>query len=322
MHPKYGWNGTVSRVFPLIALIALGAFFHSTPRSAQKRHKQRKVFWEKLKWWIRGSKTECTKIARFSAVAAAIFTARGKIARLFEAPRCAISSAKKIASEPRLFLRCKLVKMILAAEFPAITSSAIKIASERRCASLVHSGFQDPKNSSETGRIRFRGVRFQTPNSVSFSGLTEFRGANSVSSFQPIICVQARTHRVSCRTHRVCRRTQWVLSSETVLSKQYSARFLTAEILYTQHRESWKDGRVIPWLVRSQGVGRSCCWGSAFARPAPVQRVPTPNSDAERALRGHQALSPALYLSLCLYLYLYIYIYALWSYYLGQVWPF
>ena len=42
---------------------------------------------------------------------------------------------------------------------------------------------------SGTGRIRFRGVRFQTPNSVSFSALTEFRGANSVSSFQPIVCV-------------------------------------------------------------------------------------------------------------------------------------
>ena len=42
--------------------------------------------------------------------------------------------------------------------------------------------------ASET-RIRFRGVRFQIPNSVSFSGLTEFRGANSVSSSQPIICV-------------------------------------------------------------------------------------------------------------------------------------
>ena len=49
---------------------------------------------------------------------------------------------------------------------------------------------------SETGRIRFRRVRFQTPNSVSFSGLTEFRGANSVSSFQPINCVSKRTHRV------------------------------------------------------------------------------------------------------------------------------
>ena len=49
---------------------------------------------------------------------------------------------------------------------------------------------------SETGRIRFRRVRFQTPNSVSFSGLTEFRGASSVSSSQPIICVPKRTHRV------------------------------------------------------------------------------------------------------------------------------
>ena len=35
---------------------------------------------------------------------------------------------------------------------------------------------------SETGRIRFRRVRFQTPNSVSFLALTEFRGENSVSS--------------------------------------------------------------------------------------------------------------------------------------------
>ena len=48
------------------------------------------------------------------------------------------------------------------------------------------SGFQ---KNLETGRIRFRGVRLQTPNSVSFLGLTEFRGANSVSSSQPIICV-------------------------------------------------------------------------------------------------------------------------------------
>ena len=38
MHPKYGWNGTVSRVFPLIALIALGASFHSTPGSAHPPH--------------------------------------------------------------------------------------------------------------------------------------------------------------------------------------------------------------------------------------------------------------------------------------------
>ena len=66
------------------------------------------------------------KIARFSAAAAAIFTAPPKIARFFEAPRCAISSAKKIASEPRFLLRRKWVKMVLAAEFPAIPSSAMR----------------------------------------------------------------------------------------------------------------------------------------------------------------------------------------------------
>ena len=58
--------------------------------------------------------------------------------------------------------------------------------------------------------------RFLTQSSVSFFGPTEFRFANSVSSYRPIICEQMRTHRVSGRTHRVCRRAQWVLSSETV----------------------------------------------------------------------------------------------------------
>ena len=86
--------------------------------------------------------------------------------------------------------------------------------------------------NSETGGIRFRRARFQTPNSVSFLALTEFQEENSVSSSQPIICVAKRTHRVFRRTHRVCCRTQWVLSSETVLSKQYSARFLSTIYIY------------------------------------------------------------------------------------------
>ena len=67
---------------------------------------------------------------------------------------------------------------------------------------------QSVPQNSETGQIRFGGVRFQTPNSVSFLGLTEFRGANSVSSSRPIICVPKRTHRVFRGTHRVRRRTQ------------------------------------------------------------------------------------------------------------------
>ena len=37
---------------------------------------------------------------------------------------------------------------------------------------------------SETGRIRFRRARFQTPSSVSFVAITEFRGENSVSTSQ------------------------------------------------------------------------------------------------------------------------------------------
>ena len=38
--------------------------------------------------------------------------------------------------------------------------------------------------------------------------LTEFRGENSVSSSQPIICVPKQIHRDFRRTHRVCPKTQ------------------------------------------------------------------------------------------------------------------
>ena len=83
--------------------------------------------------------SECTKIARFSAVAAAIFTAPPQNRAIFEAPRSAICSAKKIASERRFSLRLKGTNLIPTAEFPAIPESAVKIASEWRCAILVHS---------------------------------------------------------------------------------------------------------------------------------------------------------------------------------------
>ena len=55
---------------------------------------------------------------------------------------------------------------------------------------------RDESNFPETGRIRFQRARFQTPNSVSFLALTEFRGESSVSSSQPMICAPKRTHRV------------------------------------------------------------------------------------------------------------------------------
>ena len=64
----------------------------------------------------------------------------------------------------------------------------------------VTSNEQSPDQLSERGRIWFRRARFQTLSSVSFLALTEFRGESSVSSFQPMIRVPKRTHRVSCRT--------------------------------------------------------------------------------------------------------------------------
>ena len=79
---------------------------------------------------------------------------------------------------------------------------------------------------SETGRIRFRRVRFQTPNSVSFSGLTEFQGANSVSSFSLLfVCKGELTEFFAELTELAAKlsEAQWVLFSETVLSKQNSA---------------------------------------------------------------------------------------------------
>ena len=94
--------------------------------------------------------TECTKIARSSAAAAAIFTAPPQNRAIFKAPRCAISSAKKIASGQRFSLRFKGPNLIPTAEFPAIPESAAKIASERRCAILVHSG---PQAQARQGRL-------------------------------------------------------------------------------------------------------------------------------------------------------------------------
>ena len=83
--------------------------------------------------------------------------------------------------------------------------------------------------TSETGRIWSQRVRFQTLSSVSFLALNELRGENSVSSSQPIICVHRRTHRVLAEPTEFAPKlseAQWVLFSETVLSKQYSTRFL------------------------------------------------------------------------------------------------
>ena len=82
---------------------------------------------------------------------------------------------------------------------------------------------------SETGRIRFRGVRVQTPNSVSFLGLTELRERTQWVPFSLLfVCQNELTEFCAELTEFAPKRTeaQWVLFSETVPSKQYSACFL------------------------------------------------------------------------------------------------
>ena len=112
---------------------------HAVRLTSIRKRKRRNIFGEFISFNFRPPNGICEKkkIARFSAVAAAIFTAPPQNRAIFKAPRCAISSAKKIASERRFSLRLKGTNLIPTAEFPAIPESAAKIASERRCAILV-----------------------------------------------------------------------------------------------------------------------------------------------------------------------------------------
>ena len=67
-----------------------------------------------------------------------------------------------------------------------VANTPVFRAIERGRIHLQHLPFL-ARRKSETGRARFRRVRFQTPNSVSFLPLTDLRGENSVSSSQPIV---------------------------------------------------------------------------------------------------------------------------------------
>ena len=87
--------------------------------------------------------------------------------------------------------------------------------------------------NSETGRMRFRRGWFQMDNTVSESTVSNTAqwpfwfslSAGKRDQWVPcslilLLCVPKRTHQVFRRTHGVWHRTEWVLSSETVLSKQ------------------------------------------------------------------------------------------------------
>ena len=104
-----------------------------------------------------GFEPECTKIERFSADAAAIFTAPCKITRFSRPQDSRFPCDQKFAREQRFALRFKGAKLIPIVEFPAIPESAMKIASEWRCAILVHSG----SNSSLNIKITYFGMYLQ-----------------------------------------------------------------------------------------------------------------------------------------------------------------
>ena len=87
---------------------------------------------------------------------------------------------------------------------------------------------------SEKGWTRSR-ARSQTPNTVSFSALAEFRGESSASSSQPIICAPKRTHEFFRRSHRACRRTHRALS----IPKQYSRNGIPVVFPTNSRRGLW-----------------------------------------------------------------------------------
>ena len=79
---------------------------------------------------------------------------------------------------------------------------------------------------AETGRIRgFGEYGFKHRAQCACWALTEFWGESSVRFCQPIICVPKRTHRVVRRTPESAAELR-NSAPKTVLSKQYSSRFL------------------------------------------------------------------------------------------------
>ena len=96
------------------------------------------------------------------------------------------------------------------------------------------------QSTSETGRIRFQRARFQTPSSVSFFALTEFRGEMSVSSSQHILFVwQSELTEFFAELTEFAPKlseAQWVLFSETVRLETVFRPFPTISIWKRKRR--------------------------------------------------------------------------------------
>ena len=125
------------------------------------------------------------------------YVLEGSVRCCASAPRRWVSRRiRRCEDQPHDAMACKQLKSrIFQKPKPLVLSQQSCRASGRRTALQIGQEVYCGVSfllKLETGRIRFRGVRFQTPSSVSFSGLTEFRGANSLSSFQHL-CARANS---------------------------------------------------------------------------------------------------------------------------------
>ena len=113
--------------------------------------------------------------------------------------------------------------------------------------------------NSEKGRIRFRGVRLQTLSSLSYFGLTEFRGASSVSSFQPFFVCQSELNEFLTKLPEFATEL-----GEFSLPKQHSRSALSLWIPRKRSRQVWGFRRGIshittasPWKLKARWLHAS-----------------------------------------------------------------
>ena len=143
--------------------------------------------------------------------------------------------------------------------------------------------------TSETVRIRFRGARFQTPSSVSFLGSpSSGERAQWVPFSLWFACQGELTEFFFAELPEFAPRlseAQWVLSSETVLSKQYSAPFpITADV---DRRPRWPDDQV---TGRNQ-VSTTFCFSALFWSFPPKTPPHLGKENSHKRVRWRQAHS-------------------------------
>ena len=115
---------------------------------------------------------------------------------------------------------------------------------------LVFFAYGSPRQEiSETGRIWFRGVRFQTPNSVSFTVLTEFQRETTPWVLVNLLFLwKSELTEFAPKLTELAQNPSEFSLPKTVLSKQYSARFPTLDLVFSAcgslRGPMWLDDRV------------------------------------------------------------------------------